>query len=67
VWLVDVGRQKVIGYREVAEVSPGARGHLSMRQLWESMPSGEKVRLMRSLVREGAQNAAGELVRNLPD
>jgi hypothetical protein len=67
VWLVDAGRQKVIGYREVTEISPVARGRLSTQQLWESMPSGEKVRLMHALVREGAQGAVGELVGNLPD
>jgi hypothetical protein len=67
VWLVDVRGQKVIGWRDVTEISPVARGRLGTQQLWESMPSAEKVRLMHSLVREGAQGAVAELVGNLPD
>lgn len=66
VWLVDVASKKVIGYREVAEISPVARARSSMSQLWESLPASEKVQMVHSLVREGAQGAVRELLGNLP-
>jgi hypothetical protein len=68
VWVVDVGRQRIVGYRDIADISPMApRSNTSTAQLWGSLSSGEKVRMMHSIVREGAQGAVRELVGNLPD
>lgn len=67
VWLVDVPRQKVIGYREIAELSPITRPRSTTAELWQSLSSTEKVQIMHSLVQEGAQRAVRELVGNLPD
>lgn len=67
VWIVDVARQRITGYRDVADISPMApRPSSTAQELWESLSSGEKVRTMHSIVKEGAQSAVTELVRNLP-
>lgn len=66
VWLVDVSREKVIGYREIAELSPITRPSSTTAELWQSLSSAEKVQIMHSLVQEGAQRAVRELVANLP-
>jgi len=67
VWLVDVGRQRVLGYREVAEISPVMRRSSTTAEVWASLSSAEKVRMVRLLVREGAQPAVRELIGNMPD
>ena len=64
VWLVDVARQHVIGYREIAELSPITRPRSTTAELWQSLSSAEKVQVMHSLVQEGAQAATRELVGN---
>jgi hypothetical protein len=66
-WLVDAGRQRVVGWRDVAEISPVVRAGTSATQLWESLPSSEKVQMVHALVREGARGAVRELLRNLAD
>jgi hypothetical protein len=68
VWIVDLRRERVVGYREVADISPvpPAAGS-SAAQLWQSLPSAEKVKMVHAIVREGVQGAVKELVANLPD
>ena len=67
VWLVDVAREKVIGFREVADLSPVARNSNSTTSVWDTLSSAEKVQMVHSLVRKGTQSAVYELIRNMPD
>jgi len=67
VWLVDVSRQRVVGYRDVADISPVTSGPSSTPQVWQSLSSAEKVKMVHSLAKDGAQAAVRELVGNLPD
>lgn len=68
VWIVDVARQRITGYRDVADISPMApRSSSTAAQLWESLSSAEKVRTMHAIVKDGARSAVTELVHNLPD
>lgn len=68
VWIVDVSRQRITGYRDIADISPMApRPSSTATQLWESLSSAEKLRTMHSVVKDGAQSAVAELIAHLPD
>jgi len=68
VWLVDAARKRVVGYRDVADISPVPPSNSSSTAaLWESLPSGVKVQMVHALAREGLNGAVRELVANLPD